>query len=70
MKTLTHDQEAFVQAYARIVANAPEEIVRAYFALDMDESAFHEAYPFECTSVTDAYLMWDAARRHAAGEKE
>ena len=67
MKTLTHDQEAFVQAYALIVAVASKEIVRIYFEMD-DDDKFYEVYPEEYTSITDAYLMWDAARRYEAEE--
>jgi hypothetical protein len=67
MKTLTHDQEAFVRAYARIVASAPENIVRAYFDCTDDEE-FYKQYPSDYTSVTDAYLMWDAARQYEAEE--
>ncbi len=67
MKTLTHEQEAFVQAYARIVAVASEEVVRIYFEMD-DDDKFYETYQHEYASVTDAYLLWDAARRYEAGE--
>lgn len=67
MKTLNHEQEAFVQAYARIVASAPENIVRAYFDYTDDEE-FYKEYPFEYASVTDAYLMWEAARQYKAEE--
>ena len=67
MRTLPHDQEAFVQAYARIVASAPENIVRAYFDYTDDEE-FYKQYPFEYASVTDAYLMWEAARQYQAEE--
>jgi hypothetical protein len=65
MKTLTHEQEAFVQAYARIVAVASEEVVRIYFEMD-DDDKFYETYQHEYTSITDAYLMWEAGRRYEA----
>jgi hypothetical protein len=67
MKTLTPSQEAFVRAYAQIVASAPENIVRAYFDYTDDEE-FYKQYPHEYASVTDAYLMWEASRRYEAGE--
>jgi hypothetical protein len=64
MKTLTHDQEAFVQAYARIVAEAPEDAVRRYFTMEHDE--FYKTEREYYTSITDAHLMWDAARQYKA----
>jgi hypothetical protein len=66
MKTLNHEQEAFVRAYARIVAAAPSDVVRRYFEMEHDE--FYKSHPYDYTSVTDAYLMWDAARSYYAEE--
>ena len=70
MKTLTHEEETFVRAYARIVAAVPENVVRAYFELGNDEEEFYKHYDFALygSSVPDAYLMWDAARQYSAEE--
>jgi hypothetical protein len=67
MKTLTHEEEAFVRAYARIVAAAPDDVVRLYFEMD-DDDAFYKRYPFAYTSITDAYLMWGTACSYYAEE--
>jgi hypothetical protein len=64
MKTLTHEQETFVRAYARIVAASPDDVVRLYFEMD-DDDAFYKSHPYDYASVTDAYLMWDAALSYA-----
>jgi hypothetical protein len=66
MKTLTPMQEAFIEAYARIVAEAPEDSVRRYFTMAHDE--FYKTEREYYTSITDAYWMWEAARQYKAEE--
>jgi hypothetical protein len=62
--TLSKEDEAFIEAYANNVANAPEDVVREYLAVD-NHTEFYEKH-WECySSIADAHGMWHAALSYA-----
>jgi hypothetical protein len=65
--TLSKEDEAFIEAYANNVADAPEEEVRLY--LTMDGDAYYKRNSGHYTSITDAYGVWHAALSYAKEQK-
>jgi hypothetical protein len=60
--------EAFVQAYADNVADAPEEVVREFLEVD-DHDQFYKNHSEYYGSIADAYGVWNAALIYARGLK-
>ena len=65
---MTLDDEAFVQAYADNVADAPEEVVREFLEVD-DHDQFYKNHSEYYGSIADAYGVWNAALIYARGLK-
>jgi hypothetical protein len=62
--TLSKEDEAFIEAYANNVANAPEDVVREYLAVN-NHTEFYEKHWEYYGSIADAHGMWHAALSYA-----
>ena len=67
-ENFTEEEQAFMDAYLRNVADAPRQVVTDYL-IRGNERAFYDDYSEYYTGLADAHGVWEYALKYARGNK-